>query len=183
VCPYDAELYGHWWYEGPWWIDYVIRKAAYDQKVFRLTHLAEYLEHNDTHQVAQPAQSSWGRNGYHEYWLNERTDWIYPHLHKAAEQMIALARDYQQPDGLQRRALNQAARELLLAQSSDWAFIMKTGAMSEYAVRRTESHVRRFWRLHDDLRQGRIDEGWLARVEYVDNVFPQIDYSVYTPRE
>ncbi len=181
VSPYDAELFGHWWYEGPWWLDYVVRKSCFDQPVFEITHLLEYLAEQPTQQVAEPAQSSWGDKGYHEFWLNASNEWIYPHLHKAAERMIGLARDFTDADGLVRRALNQAARELLLAQSSDWAFIMKTGTMVEYAVRRTLSHLRRFVRLHDELRGGRIDEGWLARVEYIDNIFPEIDYGVYRP--
>jgi 1,4-alpha-glucan branching enzyme len=71
---------------------------------------------------------------------------------------------------------------LLLAQSSDWAFIMKTGTMVEYAIRRTKEHVLRFTRLHDQLRGHRIDEGWLAHVEGTDNIFPEIDHTVYRSR-
>jgi 1,4-alpha-glucan branching enzyme len=84
-------------------------------------------------------------------------------------------------DDLRRRALNQAARELLLAQSSDWAFIMKTGTMVEYAIRRTREHVLRFHRLHDQIRGGVLDLAWLAQVESRDNPFPEIDYRVYSP--
>ena len=76
-------------------------------------------------------------------------------------------------------ALNQAARELLLAQSSDWAFIMKTGTMVDYAVRRTREHVTRFLRLHDQVRSGHIDEPWLSHVEATNNIFPEIDYRVF----
>jgi 1,4-alpha-glucan branching enzyme len=82
---------------------------------------------------------------------------------------------------LQWRALNQAARELLLAQSSDWAFIMRTGTMVPYAVRRTRSHVQRFTKLYEDLRAGKVDSGWLEKVEAIDNVFPNINYRVYRP--
>ena len=97
--------------------------------------------------------------------------------------MIELARDYPEADGLiARRALNQAARELLLAQSSDWAFIMKTGTMVDYAVRRTKEHLLRFTRLHDQIRAGRVDEAWLAHIETTDNIFPEVDYRVYAPR-
>jgi len=94
---------------------------------------------------------------------------------------VGLARDYPESSSLQRRALNQAARELLLAQSSDWAFIMKTGTMVDYAVRRTKEHVLRFLRLHDQVRGGNIDEAWLSQVESRDNLFPEIDYRVYRP--
>jgi 1,4-alpha-glucan branching enzyme len=78
-----------------------------------------------------------------------------------------------------RRALNQAARELLLAQSSDWAFIIKTGTMVDYAVRRTREHLLRFTKLYDQVKSGGIDETWLSSVESRDNLFPEIDYRVY----
>lgn len=180
VSPYDAELFGHWWYEGPWFIDFLFRKSWFDQQTFEMTHLAEYLQTNPTQQVARPSQSSWGYKGFHEYWLNETNAWIYPHLHKAAERMIELAR--REPvDELEWRALNQAAREVLLAQSSDWAFIMRTGTMVPYAERRTKSHVQRFTKLYTDLLKGEVDSGWLEKVELIDNIFPNINYRVYRP--
>jgi 1,4-alpha-glucan branching enzyme len=181
VSPYDAELFGHWWYEGPWWLDFVLRKSIFDQQVYRLTHLAEYLREHDQQQSSSPAQSSWGDRGFHEFWLNSTNEWIYPHLHKAAERMAALATDHQQANGVLRRALDQAARELLLAQSSDWAFIMRTGTMVDYAVRRTQTHLRRFLRIYSDIRAGTIDERWLAGIEQLDNIFPAIDYRVFVP--
>ncbi len=181
VSPYDAELYGHWWYEGPLFIDFLIRKVAFDQRVFKLATPGDYLRENPEQQVATPPLCSWGAGGYAGVWLDGSNDWIYRHLHKAAERMIALARDVREPTPLERRALNQAARELLLAQSSDWAFIMKTGTMVEYAVRRTKEHLLRFTRLHDQVRAGQIDAGWLAHAEEKDNLFPEIDYGVYRP--
>ena len=180
VAPYDAELFGHWWYEGPWFIDYLFRKSWFDQKSFRMTHLAEYLQENPTQQVCRPSQSSWGHKGFHEYWLNQTNTWVYRHLHKAAERMVQMSlRD--PADELEERALNQAARELLLAQSSDWAFIMRTGTMVPYAVRRTRSHLMRFNRLYDDIRLEKLDSGWLEKVEQIDNIFPNIDFRDYRP--
>ncbi len=180
VSPYDAELFGHWWYEGPWFIDYLLRKSYYDQTTYQLTHLADYLSGHTKQQVARPAQSSWGFKGFHEYWLNETNAWIYPHLHKAAERMIALA-GREPADELEWRALNQAGRELLLAQSSDWAFIMRTGTMVPYATRRTRSHLMRFNKLYEDLNQAKVDSGWLEKVEKIDNIFPSLNYRVYRP--
>ncbi|TAF52250.1 MAG: glycoside hydrolase family 57 protein [Oscillatoriales cyanobacterium] len=180
VSPYDAELFGHWWYEGPWFIDYLFRKSWYDQGTYQMTHLADYLRANPTQQVCRPSQSSWGYKGFHEYWLNQTNAWIYPHLHKGAERMIELS--YRDPaDELELRALNQVARELLLAQSSDWAFIMRTGTMVPYAVRRTRSHLMRLEKLYDDIKAGEIDSGWLEKVEEMDNIFPHINYKVYRP--
>jgi 1,4-alpha-glucan branching enzyme len=94
--------------------------------------------------------------------------------------MIELAR--REPvDELEWKALNQAARELLLAQSSDWAFIMRTGTMVPYAVRRTRSHLMRFNKLYEEINLGKIDSGWLEKVEQMDNIFPKINYRVYRP--
>jgi 1,4-alpha-glucan branching enzyme len=180
VAPYDAELFGHWWFEGPMFLEYLIRKSVFDQNVFRLTTPGEFLDTHPEIQVCRPSPSSWGDKGYNEVWLNDSNDWIYPHLHAAAERMVELVDVLPAPDPLQRRALNQAARELLLAQSSDWAFIMNTGTMSEYAVKRTLNHLGRFNRLHDDLRHGGVDERWLAEVEGRDNIFPGIDYRIYS---
>ncbi|MDA8100130.1 MAG: DUF1957 domain-containing protein [Nitrospiraceae bacterium] len=179
VAPYDAELYGHWWFEGPDWLNFLFRKIAYDQQTVKLTTPTEYLAEYPRCQVVRPSQSSWGYKGYAEFWLNGSNDWIYRHLHKAADRMTELARSFPNADGVLRRALNQAARELLLAQSSDWAFIMKTGSHVEYAVKRTQDHVLRFTRLYDDIKGNRIDERWLGDIEYADNIFPHIDYSVY----
>lgn len=179
VSPYDAELYGHWWFEGPWFLEYLIRKSAFDQKVYKLATPSDYLRENPENQVATPPMCSWGAGGYAGVWLDSSNDWIYRHLHKCAERMIELANRFPDASGLQRRALNQLARELLLAQSSDWAFIMKTGTMVEYAVRRTKEHVLRFNRLYEQLTANTIDEGWLGMVEGRDNIFPEIDYRVY----
>jgi len=180
ISPYDAELFGHWWYEGPQFIDFLLRKSAFDQSVYQLTTPAEYLENNPTQQVATPSYSSWGDKGYAEFWLNETNDWIYPHLHVAAERMVELANCFSaNGNGVQDRALKQCARELLLAQSSDWAFIMKTGTMVEYAVKRTKSHLMRFNKLYDEIKASSIDEDWLSKCEYLDNIFPEIDYRVY----
>ncbi len=179
TAPYDAELFGHWWFEGPEWINFLIRKTFFDQGTVRLITPMEYLAENPECQVAAPAGSSWGHMGYAEVWLDGSNDWIYPHLHKAADRMIELAQAYPRAKGLIRRALNQAARELLLAQSSDWAFIMKAGSHVDYAVGRTKEHIARFIRLYQDIKGNCVDEAWLGDIEYKDNVFPDINYTVY----
>jgi len=179
IAPYDAELFGHWWYEGPAWLDFLIRKIAYDQLVVSLCSPSDYLNEYSVNQVSQPTMSSWGFKGYCEVWLEGSNDWIYRHLHKASERMVEMAERLPAANGLQRRALNQAARELLLAQSSDWAFIMKTGTVVEYAVKRTTEHIQRFTRLFEDVNNDTIDDGWLSDIEGRDNIFPDMDYRIY----
>ena len=179
VSPYDAELFGHWWYEGPMWIDFLIRKIYYDQKTISLISIPEYLAENPRNQVVTPSMSSWGWKGYSEIWLQGPNDWIYRHLHGAAERMAELTKSFPHTNGLIKRALNQSLRELLLAQSSDWAFIMGTGTHTSYAVKRTKDHLLRFTRLYEDIKANSIDESWLSDIEYKDNIFPNIDYRVH----
>ncbi len=179
VAPYDAELYGHWWYEGPEWINFLLRKINYDQNVFKTITPSEYLQEFPRNQVCQPPMCSWGYKGYNEVWLEGSNDWVYPHLIRAAERMVTLARQHRNTANGKERLLNQAARELLLAQASDWAFIMKTGTMVEYAVKRTNDHVSRFNRLADQADNGQVDYEWLERIESLDNIFPEIDFRVY----
>jgi 1,4-alpha-glucan branching enzyme len=179
VAPYDAELFGHWWYEGPEWLNFLFRKIYHDQKTIKLIHPMEYLEAYPTNQVSTPSMSSWGYKGYCEVWLNGTNDWIYRHLHKANDRMVELANRYHGHDGLTARALRQTARELLLAQSSDWAFIMKTGTMVEYAIKRTKEHLLRFNDLYEQICENRINEAFLNEIESKDNIFPELDYRVY----
>ncbi len=179
VAPYDAELFGHWWFEGPEWVNFLLRKLHYDQNTVKALTVPEYLDRYPQLQKSQPTLSSWGYKGYNEVWLEGSNDWIYRHLHEGADRMVELAQGNPNPSPVQRRALNQAARELLLAQSSDWAFIMKTGTMVEYATERTKLHVNNFNHLYESLRANALDEAWLNQIEQRHNLFPDIDYRIY----
>jgi 1,4-alpha-glucan branching enzyme len=180
VAPYDAELFGHWWFEGPEWLNYLIRKCALEQDTLELITPSEYLDRHPATHACSPAFSSWGDGGYSHMWLNETNEWIYPHLHRLEDRMVECAREFRHTgDRLEIRTLNQMARELLLAQSSDWAFIMKTGTTVEYATRRVKEHIASFLKLYDQLKERRIDEGFTALLESHNDIFPEIDFRVY----
>jgi 1,4-alpha-glucan branching enzyme len=179
VAPYDAELFGHWWFEGPLWLEYLIRKIHFDQDTLELITPSDYLTRFPCNQVAQPCASSWGNKGYHETWLNQANDWMYRHLHYAAAQMVELANSHPDAQGLLRRALNQAGRELVLAQSSDWAFMMSTRTTVNYALSRTKSHLSNVLKLIAQIKENHIDEGWLSSLESKNNIFPRLNYSWY----
>ncbi len=179
LAPYDAELFGHWWFEGPDWLERFIRKSASEQTVYRLATPTDYLAEHPQSQPAQPIESSWGWKGYNEVWLQGANDWIYRHLHKAAELMERLVADHPDPGPYERRALNQAARELLLAQASDWPFMMQGRAMDHYAKHRFTHHLGRFLALRQQLGDRRIDAGWLGELERTDNLFPDLDYRLF----
>jgi len=181
VAPYDAELFGHWWYEGPDWLDFVLQKIHLDQDEVKTTTPGAYLQAYPENEVAVMDMSSWGAGGYSEMWLNPSNDWLYRHLHRAENLMVELADLYlDNCDAQERRALNMAARELLLAQASDWAFILKTGTNVEYAKRRTNEHLFRFNTLNNQLRSGQLNGNTVTDLEERDKIFPDLDFSVYS---
>ncbi len=182
VAPYDAELFGHWWFEGPMWLEFFIRKVATNNTIELITP-SDYLKLHQHNQMTRPCQSTWGNAGYNEVWLNEKNHWIYRHLHMAADRMNELADLFPTAEGNLRRALNQAGRELLLAQSSDWAFIISTGTMVSYAQKRTKEHLANFVRLYDDIKYCHIDEAFVSQLEWQNNIFPDIDYRSWRTRE
>jgi 1,4-alpha-glucan branching enzyme len=187
VCPYDAELFGHWWYEGPEFLDLLVRKSYFDQQQFRVATPEDFLRSFPTQQLASPAPSSWGEEGYYRMWLNETNQWIYPHLQVAQERMSELVRRFGDPNPspgsaetalpppLLERLLKQAGRELLLAQASDWPFILRTGTSPDYARRRINDHLHRFGLLYSQALGGQIDESLLERFESCDNLFPNLN--------
>ena len=179
VVPFDAELFGHWWFEGLRFLDLVIREAVKNEDLCWATP-SEYLATHPTQQAIQPAASTWGENGYLAVWLDQSNAWIYPHLHIAVQRMSEAARRHAEDSSpLADRVLKQLARELLLAQSSDWAFLMKTGTAKEYATKRTLDHLGRFNRLHDQFAANHVDEKFLRDCEWRDNLFPNLNWRYY----
>ncbi len=179
ISPYDAELYGHWWYEGPQFIDYLFRKFHYDQSEIKAVTPGDFLDSGIPIQVQQPSASSWGERGYYKVWLNEDTGWMYPYAHDAETKMTELANNFQNPTATEWRILNQMARELLLAQSSDWAFQIYQGTTVQYATKRFQSHIHRFNLLYEAVTTGEVNFELLAEIESRDTIFQEIDYRIY----
>lgn len=177
-APYDAELMGHWWYEGPDWLGFVLDEVAREPDLEAVDPI-EAIGSIPRAAEGRLHPSSWGEGGYSSFWLDPSNDWIYRHLHHAAERMQALSRGRERRGPLEMRALAQAGRELLLSQASDWAFIMRTGTLVPYAVRRTELHLGRFRRLADGLAEGSVDPAELAEWEEVDRIFPGLDPGLF----
>lgn len=183
TCMYDAELFGHWWYEGPDFLYFLFEKNHQTSESLRFLTPLEYLRENPRLQPTQPVFSSWGLGGYSEFWLNETNDWIYPYLNNACDELSALVEASGLIRGTVKRALTQAARELLLCQASDWAFMMKAGHYRSYAEKRFKIHLARFYQLTEQVRRGRVDEKLLSDLEEKDNLFPQMDYETFLTPE
>lgn len=180
LCPYDAELYGHWWYEGPYWLYILFKKIYFDQDNFKLITPGEYIDKFPLMQEATPCRSSWGANGYSEVWLNPSNDYVHRHLHVAGDRMVELCHLFpNEQNKLKKSALNQCARELLLAQSSDWLFIITNGTMVDYAKKRIKDHIGRFTKLYEQIKDNNIDREFLKSIQKKDCIFPEIDYMIY----
>jgi 1,4-alpha-glucan branching enzyme len=181
VSPYDAELLGHWWFEGPQWLYSVLRELGSGGELSASTP-SEYLASHPVQQKGMPAPSTWGRNGYAEQWINSKTQGLWRPLHEAARRMeeAARARAAAPPGGVEERLLRQAGRELMLAQSSDWPFAITNGTTEQYARRRFQDHLARFHDLLDDLDQRRIDPEKIEALEYMDSILPSLDPRLFT---
>jgi 1,4-alpha-glucan branching enzyme len=178
-APYDAELYGHWWFEGPQFLDFLFRELHYKRDLVEAITPGDFLDARIPIQIQQPTASSWGANGYYKVWLNEGNSWMYPYHHDAERKMNDLANRFDNPNEIDRRVLNQLARELLLAQSSDWAFQIYQGTTVQYSSNRFKAHIHRFDLLATNLENGEIDEELLREIESRDNIFAEIDYRIY----
>ncbi len=184
TAAFDAELFGHWWHEGPWFLDTFLRTLASGSVTTSTGEAIEapkpvtayhYLELEPTQQVSYPAVSSWGDGGAFEVWVNQRNDWVWNRVHDAQQRFNDVARRDDVREGLKGRALKQAYRELLLAQSSDWPFILTMGTQMGYAQKRPVVHLSRCHRLLSGLERGDVNEADLSQIEERDAVFPDAD--------
>jgi 1,4-alpha-glucan branching enzyme len=187
VSMYDTELFGHWWFEGTLWIREVLRNLAASETV-ELTTASDYLTAHPPEDVLALPESSWGAGGTHFTWDNPDTHWMWEPIHQAETRMEALVARYPEAEGPARDILNQAARELLLLQASDWPFLVTTGQARAYAIERFQGHLERFEELARALEAG-TPEALAAGAELagryhaLDNPFPDVDYRDFTERE
>lgn len=178
AAAYDTELFGHWWFEGVSWIKEVLKRLAYSETV-ELTTASEFVGKHPPVDVLALKEGSWGQAGNHFTWLNADTEWVWPLIHKAEKKMEELVARYPDASGEMADVLNQAARELLLLESSDWPFLITTGQASVYASNRFQEHVSRFEQLTALADSGTIDDRGreiYSELYEMDNVFPYIDY-------
>ena len=183
VCsPYDAELFGHWWFEGPLWLEQVVREMTRNG-VQPMT-LGQALQVVPPQGPLQLPEGSWGEGGDHRVWLNHDTEWTWDRVYSAEREWVEHLKKGDGGNTELKRVLSQASRELLLLQASDWQFLITTGAARDYAERRVAEHYAEFKRLSEmmhTLRQGQplsIEAAdTLRRLEREDFVFPNLDPS------
>ncbi|MCL2192174.1 MAG: DUF1957 domain-containing protein [Treponema sp.] len=180
LCAIDADTLGRNWYEGPHFLESLFRFASHYRDLQFVTP-SEYLcrQPVSAFEVSSPEFSSCGNNGYAEAWLGSPGDWIYRHLNRACERMVELAERFSGDSWVRERALNQAARELLLAQSSDWAVMLNKQETSDLARPRIEGALRNFTMIYDAMSSNHISTEWLTDLENQRGVFQNINYRVF----
>ena len=182
LCLYahNVDNSGRSWYECPQFIEALFRMAG-GYRDFKFITPSEYLfrQNSSSIQTTAPEFSSCGANGFAETWLDASNDWIYRHLMRSMERMTELAERFPDDTGLKERALNQAAREILLSQSSDWPFLLYRQESTEYARNQTEGALRNFTTIYEALGSNYISTEWLTSLERRHNIFPNINYRVF----
>ncbi|HUP27917.1 MAG TPA: 1,4-alpha-glucan branching protein domain-containing protein [Chloroflexia bacterium] len=180
---YDTELFGHWWFEGVEWLKEVLARLAQSEYT-QLATASQCLTLCPAEKVIDLPESSWGHAGTHVTWINPETSWMWEAVHKAERRMEDLVERFPNAEGDAEVALNQAARELVLLEASDWECLYTTGQARQYAGDRFAEHVNRFNALADAVEQGDASAAGLAR-QYGerDNLFPDIDYKLFASRQ
>jgi 1,4-alpha-glucan branching enzyme len=190
VCAWNADFLGRFWHEGFMFLERVFRLGAADCRLTFMTP-KQYLASQSAVkpalkvQTISPEYSSAGVNGYAEAWLDASNDRFYRHIFRAAERMAELAERLTGESGIKERALNQAAREMLLALSSDWPRLIAAGSSSAlpkwraYAAERLEAYLKNFTTIYEALGSKYISTRFLIDIERRDNIFPWLSSKVF----
>ncbi|GHV75624.1 glycoside hydrolase family protein [Spirochaetia bacterium] len=180
LCAYDADRLGRFWYEGPAFLEALYREGIHRDGL-QFMNPAEYLYKQDAVNFpsAMPEYSSWAVNGYGEMWLDASNDWLYRHALRSLDRMIELAERFPDGTGLKERALNQAAREILLTQCSDWPGMLYKQGNTTYARNQVEMALRNFTTIYEALGSNYISTEWLTNLERRHNLFPAVNYRVF----
>lgn len=176
TLPFDTELFGHWWFEGPDFLDEVISNQVENIEYISPT---EYMNrHYRDLETSHFSFSTWGRDGYGDVWLNEKNEWMYRHLHAMEYKLVELASKFDLSQPLIKRSIEQLSREWMLATSSDWAFILDNESASQYATNRCIEHINRFCSIIKVLENHTITEEFLGGLEADYPFMKEIDISL-----
>ena len=189
LCPYDAELFGHWWFEGPLFIEKMFERAA-SSSVVEMASLEDSIREPADKDVHKPIFSSWGEGGFGEVWMNDEVAFQYPMFFRMRKMMDDLKSRISKVAGkasgsavgntrsskatMVKRFLAQMARELVLFQASDWAFMIHNNSAADYARTRLNGHYENVCALYKEAVKANPDTKLLKKLEQKNNLFPWI---------
>ena len=187
LCPYDAELFGHWWFEGPLFIEKMFERAA-SSSVVEMASLEDSIREPADKDVHKPIFSSWGEGGFGEVWMNDEVTFQYPMFFRMRKMMDNLksrisngkasgsvaGNAHGSRNAIAKRFLAQMARELVLFQASDWAFMIHNNSAADYARARLNGHYENVCALYREAVKANPDMRLLKKLEQKNNLFPWI---------
>ncbi len=187
VSPYDFELYGHWWMEGIEWLRNVFELINRDESVAMIT-FSDYLaKYRDQFSTIKMGESSWGKGGHFEVWKNPEHGWIWPYINSSIKAFEGVLTNISSLEAWERSVLQQTARELLLMEGSDWAFLLYTKQAKEYANKRFHHHHQRFnkllWQAKDFSEPHRLPKKELKKIQSIDSCFQDINIEYFKKNE
>ncbi len=184
ICiPFDTELFGHWWFEGPRWLSKILSLIDDDNDLSLATG-STILDTLEPHKVISLSEGSWGEGGFHYIWLNKWTEWTWKRIYEAEDEFYELYDEFTHGNISKNDPLiKQLARELLLLQSSDWQFLISTWSARDYAELRFTRHYENFRRIAGMMRKPGIsdsDRMFLNDLEAQDSCFKDLDLSIFS---
>ncbi|MCH7947000.1 MAG: DUF1957 domain-containing protein, partial [candidate division Zixibacteria bacterium] len=185
IAPYDTELFGHWWFEGPMFLKHVLSEIE-DISEFETVFLSDYLKKTKPSRVISLPEGSWGEGNHHYIWLNQENEWTWKLVYESESKMVELARYWTEKadksDNELKEILLQLGRELMLMSASDWQFLISTKAASDYAEQRLKEHYEDFKKLAgfaDKKIAGESltddDREFFSDCQRRDNLFPELE--------
>lgn len=182
LCAFSATDFGQNWYEGIHWLEHVIRLVSESPNI-QLVQCCDLLDHKKNLPRVSPFMSAATGTGYGENFLDTKNDWMLRSARKVCQRMNQLADRFPEDTGLKARALNMAAREVLLAQSSDWPKMLSEGLFPEYAEEQFKKNVESFVTVYDSLGANSISTEWLTRLEQEHPLFPWMNYRIFSKKK
>lgn len=183
TAPFDCELFGHWWFEGPRWLRKVFESLSSFNGIKAVT-LRDCFKENPPEEVISLPEGSWGEGGFHYIWLNDWTKWTWKHIHNNEKKMTEIAeKQKNNSDPELEKILNQMGRELLLLEASDWQFLISTWSARDYAENRVTVHNENFLKLAElaeKVSEGKTlsdeEKEYLNILMDVDSLFKDMDF-------
>ena len=183
VCTIEGDTLGVNWQEGIAWLEEVLRQTFCNNEI-EVEFLSDLIRDNHfSLQKIKPYFSSEEGTGYGENMLEHSNGWMLRYIRKASERMIDLTSRFTDDTGLKARALNLAAKEILLAQSAAWQQMINTKNSPEYAEQRFKESVLAFSTVYDSLGSNSISTEWLTRMEKKHTLFPEMNYMVFSSKQ
>jgi 1,4-alpha-glucan branching enzyme len=183
VAMYDTELFGHWWWEGPEFL-YELARALHKDGEVEMVSGGDVIDREPARHLITMPEGSWGEGGYHYIWINDGNVWTWEKLYPVERKMRQMAREY--AGGPAEEIAKQAAREMLLAEASDWQFLISTFAARDYAEIRFQDHIDRFLRLaeiadrvHTGSRMTPDEEAFLDECQRKDAPFQELELGLW----